>query len=327
MGLTDSDQVLVVDMTRTDAPRRFAASLRRSGFAMLVGHGLPTATVEALTTEWGALFDAGVPDEYRAGPEATWGYYQRDGEVLPDGVTRRDRKDFYHLGLTQSLPPGVSPAAHDLLRQGTGVARRLLGWLDDAWPEGSLVDQPTSLSSWISPEESVLRLQRYRPFGTPPPAGTIRALEHADINLLTLLPAPEVGGLQIRPVGGDWLDLEYEPGLVIVNIGEMLQQASRGYYPATLHRVVVTNPDDAVVARWSLPMFFHPDDDVLLGPGVTASGFRTERVADYQRRGWGVTAGGGSHPAVTNPAVTNPAVTNPAVTRPDGVGPDGVGAR
>ncbi len=294
MGLMDAGQVLVVDMNEADAARRFSASLHHSGFAVLVGHGLPTATIGELTAEWGAFFDAGVPEGYRAGAGNPWGYHQRNGDLLPDGVTRRDRKDFYHFGLTQPPPPGVSSAARDLLEQATQVARRLLGWLDDAWPGGSLVDQPTSLSSWISPRQSVLRLQRYLPFDHPQPPGSIRALAHADINLLTLLPAPEIPGLQIQPVGGDWIDLEYEPGLVIVNIGEMLQKASDGHYPATPHRVVVHDPADAMVPRWSLPMFFHPEDEVLLQPGITASEFRTARVADYQRKGWGVSVGGGS---------------------------------
>ncbi|MFI5907234.1 2OG-Fe(II) oxygenase family protein [Dactylosporangium sp. NPDC051541] len=294
MGLTETGQVLVVDMNEADAPRRFSTSLHHSGFAVVVGHGLPTGTIDELTAEWGAFFDSGVPERFRADADNPWGFHQRDGELLPDGVTRRDRKQFYHFGLTQPLPRGVSSAARELLEPASGVARRLLGWLDDEWPGGSLTDKPSSLSSWISPVESVLRLQRYMPYEQPPAAGSIRALAHADINLLTLLPAPEILGLQIQPVGGDWIDLEYEPGLIIVNIGEMLQQASNGYYPATQHRVVVRDPRDAMVPRWSLPMFFHPDDDVVLSPGVTASEFRTARVADYQRKGWGVSVGGGS---------------------------------
>lgn len=296
MGLTESGQVLVVDLNEADAPQRFAESLHGSGFAALVGHGLPTDTLGELTKEWGEFFDSGVPEEFRAKPGSPWGYHLTDGGLLADGVTQRDRKDFYHLGLAQPLPPGVSSAAHDLLQQALGVTRTLLGWLDDAWTEGSLVDQPTALSEWLSPTVSVLRLQRYWAYEELQEAGSIRSLEHADLNLLTLLPAPEAGGLQIKTVDGGWLDLEYDPSLVIVNIGEMLERASRGHYPATPHRVVVRRPEDALTARWSLPMFFHPEDDLELEPGLTASDFRIGRVEDYRRKGWLVSAGGKSKP-------------------------------
>lgn len=296
MGLNGSEQVPVVDMTTQDAPQRFAESVHRLGFAALVGHGLPVDTIEEVTTEWGAFFDAGVPDGHRALDGGPWGYHRPAEGLMPDGVTWRDRKDFYHLGLERTLPSGVSTAATEPLRQGMDVARQLLGWLDDAWTEGVLGGRSTSLSSWVSPRQSVMRVQRYLPFDEAPAAGTVRALEHADINLITLLPAPEVGGLQIRPVGGDWITLDHEPGLVIVNIGEMLERASRGYYPATPHRVVVVDPQAALVDRWSLPMFFHPEDDVQLEPGLTAGGFRTSRVEEYRRKGWMVSTGGGFQP-------------------------------
>lgn len=295
--MNGSAPVLVVDMAEDDAPRRFAASLHASGFALLSGHGLPTPAIETLTREWGELFDAGVPDEFWAGADRPWGYHRPDDGLMPDNVTRRDRKDFYHLGLAQPLPPGVSDAARDLLGRALEIAKTLLSWLDEQWPEGSLGTRPTSPSSWVSAKQSVLRLQRYKPLDEPTPPGSIRALAHQDINLLTLLPAPEIAGLQLRTVGGDWLDLDHHPGLVIVNIGEMLQTASRGYYPATPHRVVVRDPADSLLARWSLPMFFHPEDQVELAPGITAGGYRVARVEEYRRKGWMVSTGGGSRTA------------------------------
>lgn len=290
MGVTN-DRVPVVDARDGDAPDRFAASLRDSGFALLAGHGVPTELIATATDEWDALFDAGVPARYVAGA-GPWGYHRPDDGVMPDG-TRRDRKDYYHLGLTQPVPPGVSGAARELLERAMTVAGQLLGWLDEAWPAGAFVDASRPVSCWLSRRQSVLRLQRYLPLDEPAAPGTIRALEHADINLITLLPAPEVTGLQIRPVGGDWLDLAHEPDLLIVNIGEMLQVASGGHYPATPHRVVVRDPLASTRSRWSLPMFFHPEDDVELAPGRTAGEFRAGRVAEYRRKGWLVSAGGG----------------------------------
>lgn len=289
MGLIESGQVLVVDLEDQDAPQRFAASLRDSGFALLTEHGMPTRSIGDITAEWGAIFDSGVPGELCAGEGRSWGYHRPGHGFMPDG-TRRDRKDYYHQCLSRPLPPGISGSTNTLSARGVELARQLLGWLDETSPpERWLGARPTS--AWISAEQSVLRLQRYLPHDEPSPPGSVRALAHADINLITLLPAPEIPGLQVRTRDGRWADLRYHPDLVIVNVGEMLEAASGGYYPATLHRVVVQDPADSLLPRWSLPMFFHPDDEVVLAPGVTAGGYRANRVAEYRRKGWMVNTG------------------------------------
>ena len=40
------------------------------------------------------------------------------------------------------------------------------------------------------------------------------------------------------------MDVPCDFGTLIINIGDMLQEASRGYYPSTTHRVI--NPTGAV---------------------------------------------------------------------------------
>jgi isopenicillin N synthase-like dioxygenase len=293
VGVTGSasGRVLVVDMDAPDAAQRFVTSLHDSGFALLAGHGIPTRAIREITEEWGRLFDKGVPERYWSGNGVPWGYHRSDGGLMPDG-TRRDTKDFYHYGLGRPQPDEVSQAAAGLFGRAVQIASTLLGWLDEISAAPWAAGRPNS--SWLSPRQSVLRLQRYLPLDVPAEPGSIRALAHADINLLTLLPAPEVAGLQLRDTDGTWVDLEYDPELVIVNVGEMLQTASGGYYPATLHRVVVRDPESSLRERWSVPMFFHPEDEVELAPGITAGGFRTARVEDYRRKGWLVSTGGGS---------------------------------
>ena len=93
------------------------------------------------------------------------------------------------------LPPGMN-ACKELFGQATKVASQLLAWLDETSPANWLAARPTS--GWISTRQSTLRLQRYLPLDEPLQPGSVRALAHADINLLTLLPAPEIAGLQLR---------------------------------------------------------------------------------------------------------------------------------
>jgi isopenicillin N synthase-like dioxygenase len=39
-------------------------------------------------------------------------------------------------------------------------------------------------------------------------------------------------------MAGNWVDVPCDFGMLIINIGDMLQEASQGYYPSTQHRVV-----------------------------------------------------------------------------------------
>jgi len=67
---------------------------------------------------------------------------------------------------------------------------------------------------------------------------------------------------------------------LIVNIGDMLQEASGGYFPSTTHRVV--NPDgaDMTKSRISLPLFLHPRPDVVLSERHTAGSYLQERLRE-----------------------------------------------
>ncbi len=53
------------------------------------------------------------------------------------------------------------------------------------------------------------------------------------------------------------------PGALVVNIGEMFQLVTRGYYKATVHRVVSPPPG---VERISLAYFFNPKLEATLTP-------------------------------------------------------------
>jgi isopenicillin N synthase-like dioxygenase len=60
---------------------------------------------------------------------------------------------------------------------------------------------------------------------------------HKDSGLLSLLLQDEQGGLQVQSEQG-WVDVTPRPGTLVVNIGELLELASDGYFRATLHRVI-----------------------------------------------------------------------------------------
>ena len=75
---------------------------------------------------------------------------------------------------------------------------------------------------------------------------------HSDSGWLTLLWADQPG-LEAQLRTGEWVAVPPRYGAVAVNLGEMLQLASGGYYRATPHRVGPSSQ-----RRVSLPFFWNP---------------------------------------------------------------------
>ena len=89
---------------------------------------------------------------------------------------------------------------------------------------------------------------------------------HSDSGWLTLLWADEPG-LEAQLRTGEWVAVPPRDGAVAVNLGEMLQLASGGYYRATPHRVGASSR-----RRVSLPFFWNPSlsavVDVVCDPSL-----------------------------------------------------------
>lgn len=110
---------------------------------------------------------------------------------------------------------------------------------------------------------SILRAIHYPPI-TQEPESAIRAEQHEDINLITLLVGASAGGLQVLDRHGDWLDVMPEEDEIVINVGDMLQRLTNDYLKSTTHRVV--NPPRAEwdKPRLSIPFFLHPKADMDL---------------------------------------------------------------
>jgi isopenicillin N synthase-like dioxygenase len=70
----------------------------------------------------------------------------------------------------------------------------------------------------------------------------------------------------------------HSPGQLIVNIGDMLQEATGGYLPSTSHRVATPDAEQPAVSRMSLPLFLHPRPDVVLSLRYTAGEYLMQRL-------------------------------------------------
>jgi isopenicillin N synthase-like dioxygenase len=107
-----------------------------------------------------------------------------------------------------------------------------------------------------------------------------RAAAHEDINLLTILPASDGPGLELQLQNGEWIEVVNRPSQVVVNIGDMLQEATGGYLRSTTHRVAATKAEDLRRGRMSLPLFLHPRPDVVLSDRYTANAYLQQRLKE-----------------------------------------------
>ncbi|NND44801.1 MAG: isopenicillin N synthase family oxygenase, partial [Xanthomonadales bacterium] len=138
------------------------------------------------------------------------------------------------------------------------------------------------------------RLNFYPPLDPEDRAsGGGRMLGHEDVDLFTLLPAPEVEGLQVlNRENMKWIRLDAPPGSIILNTGDYMQRISNDIFPSTTHRV--SPPRDAALdgrARVSTPMAVYVWEDEILEvlpgtgepkyPPISALEFHTAITSKY----------------------------------------------
>ena len=184
----------------------------------------------------------------------------------------KDLKEFYHVGrevedghkFYQYYPtniwPDVKGFKENLLNLYDNLDQTSVYLLDAL---GQALDVPQSyFREMIETGNSVLRAIHYPPVGDAPPAGSIRAAAHGDINLITILMGATASGLQLLDRDDQWLDVNTKEGQLVVDSGDMLSRITNDVIPATIHRVI--NPDDSGSERYSMPFFVHPNPEAML---------------------------------------------------------------
>ncbi len=143
---------------------------------------------------------------------------------------------------------------------------------------------------------SILRPIHYFPIENPDavPADAVRAAEHGDINLITLLMGASADGLQVLRRDGKWIPITALPEQLVVNVGDMLERLTNKKLKSTIHRVVNPPREQMNKPRYSIPFFMHPRSEMSLAalPGcvddenpkqwvdITAGEFLNERLRE-----------------------------------------------
>lgn len=275
--------VLRVDFKAEDAAKQFAKSLRETGFGVITNHTISKALVQEVYAGWDKFYNLSKQDKmvylFDANKNSQDGYFP-DGEVAK-GEKIADIKEFFHIYPNCALPDFLKEPTEKLRAELFAMAKTLLGWLEAELPKEIADQLDCSLTDMISNDRTLLRTIYYPAFDGMEPSGAVRAAAHGDINLITLIPAASADGLQVQDTNGNWIDVPCgEFGNISINAGDMLDMATQGYFPATIHRVINPEGDKKSEARMSLPLFCHPRADVRLKPDFTAGDYLEERLAE-----------------------------------------------
>ena len=275
----------VIDLSAADDPVRaetFREALHeaahRVGFFQLVGHGIEPDEADELLELVRRFF--ALPEAHRlalsniASPHFRG--YTRIGHELTAG--RSDWRDQLDVG--PELPPlALSPDDPAYL------------WLQgpNLWPDDDLPELRTGILAWQDRlaeighrllRELLVSLDAPRDFfddefaghphlhtklvrypGSAPDGSRQGVGWHKDYGLLTLLLQDEHGGLEVQASDGGVIHVDPIRGAFVVNLGELLEIATRGYLVATNHRVV--SPVSGV-ERYSVPFFYNPRLDARI---------------------------------------------------------------
>ncbi len=245
------------------------------GFVAVKNHGITDQLIEDLYNTVQQFFSLPLLQkrDYEIAGLAGQRGYTSFGKEHAKGSEAPDLKEFFQYGQVSSDPeataiyPGnvqvkelpdfnkiFDEAYRSFERSGTALLQAIslyLG-LDENYFDEQVING-----------NSILRAIHYPPI-TEKPKSAIRAEQHEDINLITLLIGASADGLEILSRKNEWVPVTSLPNQIVVNVGDMLQRLTNNKLKSTTHRVV--NPREELwhTSRFSIPFFLHPKGSMSL---------------------------------------------------------------
>lgn len=268
-------KIKVVDYTSSNAPKDFVQSIKDTGFGVLTFTGIPQRLIHSVYSDFEVFFHDDKRKMSRLFATSTQeGYFPFKSENAKDYPVK-DLKEFYHYYPNRLTGDPVSPYTRHLTNKLQDLGQEILTWLQEAYPKQSTFNWADSTKK---SQSTLFRVLHYPPLDGTEEKGAVRAAAHGDINLITLLVSSNAAGLQAQDRDGNWHDVGTDKSCVIVNVGDMMSEATDGYYPSTVHRVV--NPVGENVSRYSMPLFMHPNSETRLSERLTAGQFLEQRLKE-----------------------------------------------
>lgn len=274
-------QVQVVDYLAKNAPQLFVESLKNTGFGVLVNHPIKQELVNSIYKNWQNFYNSEEKFNYSFDPIKQDGYFSSEISETAKGHEKKDIKEYFHVYPWGKIPPQLKNEILTYYQLTSALASELLDWVEKNSPIDVAKNYSEPLSNMIiNTPNTLLRILHYPPLKGDEEIGAIRAAAHEDINLLTILPAANEPGLQVQQKNGEWLNVPADFGNLIINTGDMLQEASGGYFPSTSHRVINPRGASTKKSRISLPLFLHPRSEVVLSKKHTQASYLLERLRE-----------------------------------------------
>ena len=245
------------------------------GFVAVKNHGVPDALIADLYKYVQEFFS--LPSEQKKKYEISGLAGQRGytsfGKEHAKGSEAPDLKEFFQYGQVprdnfkeEEYPPNVSVneisgfnatfenAYRAFEKSGTALLQAIALYLGL---------EEHYFDDYVHNGNSILRSIHYPPI-TSEPKSAIRAEQHEDINLITLLVGASADGLQILTKQDEWVGVTSLPEQIVVNVGDMLQRLTNNKLRSTTHRVVNPARELRHTSRFSIPFFLHPKSSMSL---------------------------------------------------------------
>ena len=278
----------LADFTSGDAEKKAAFvkklgdAYQNIGFVAIKNHGLSQELQDRLYAVIKGFFT--LPDEVKTKYEKPEIGFQRGytgkGKEHAKGRNTGDLKEFYHVGQELANIPDADPIKAEYpaniwpeeLPEFKEVALEIYKTLENA---GKNMLKAIALHLGLEEDyfedkvaygNSILRQIHYFPIENPDavPSDAVRAAEHGDINLITLLMGASADGLQVLRRDGKWIPITALPDQLVVNVGDMLERLTNKKLKSTIHRVVNPPRELMHTSRYSIPFFMHPRSEMDL---------------------------------------------------------------
>ena len=261
---------------REQFAKKLGTAFHEIGFVGVVNHGIPKHLIEGFYDTSREFFDLGLnaKENYEIKGLAGQRGYTSFGKEHAKQSKVADLKEFFQIGQTvtdndpikEQYPDNVSVSEIPLFSY---MGRELYEAFEEAG--GHLLKAiaihlelgEDYFDSKIKNGNSILRSIYYPPIKTEPKSA-IRAEQHEDINLITLLVGASAGGLQLLNKEDEWMPIMPEEDEIVINVGDMLQRLTNNYLKSTTHRVVNPPKEKWHMPRLSIPFFLHPRSNMDL---------------------------------------------------------------
>ncbi len=283
------------------------------GFVAIKNHGLTDDLIQKLYESYRQFF--ALPDDIKKKYEipglAGQRGYTGKGKEHAKGRSTGDLKEFWHVGQEIEDDDPIGAEYPDNLWPEEVPEMKALSLEAYKRLEQAGVYMLRAIALFLGLEEhyfddkvhhgnSILRPIHYYPIENPDqvPADAVRAAEHGDINLITLLMGASAEGLQVLRRDGKWIPITALPEQLVVNVGDMLSRHTNNTLKSTIHRVVNPPKEKMGASRYSIPFFMHPRSTMdlsclpsCIGPtqpklyeDISAGAFLEERLREIGLR-------------------------------------------